>query len=520
MYQFYAFLFQANTPFKRIHGAAKLMLLMAQLKHSYEEEQNSQQSFLQEVGETRRKLKDTYVELQSKVEPSLAKHDNKSDVDSSVRASESEMSTPLPVTDDVHNTNEKEMDQLLKSQTASSKSNKISEKAHADNEESREDNSVTNNIHKVEEESGDANEDIDENEDTFETEQNTSSSSQSSQRKATKPKVDTHWDHNDPVYKQVKSGFKSEYKIPDSTRVMIELKKLRQLKFATGNIPASNVYIEDATQRYNQSQYNHKHGNESIKSYTKTVSNPSLDKERSVIYDEKMAALHPYSDGKNLPGESNERGKRHIPVKMTHSKHTISDPDTDRLNNDKRALDNYKHFMNTNNDLPKTFETKSRKRERNSYNTQTTRCKLCKVKPRSHLSGSSRNKVYPIKFLEEHHGEHSETMKDVNDNDCNEADCRCHTDTVELQHNSSHMSSPTSRRSEVSIGKAVEIVQSRNKFYKSNLDSKVIMCTSLFGNIIVPLLSTHLVKEYIYYMSQVQFTRNITKYNAILLILY
>ena len=516
MLQINGFLFQANTPFKRIHGAAKLMLLMAQLKHSYEEEQNSQQSFLQEVGETRRKLKDTYVELQSKIEPSPANHDNKSDVDSSVRASESEMSIPLPVAD----TNEKKMDQLLKSQTTSSKSNNISEKSNPDNEESREDNSVTNNIHDVEEVSDDANGEMNENEDTFETDHNTSSSSHSSQRKTTKPKVDTHWDHNGPVYKQVKSGFKSEYKIPDSSRVMIELKKLRQLKFATGNIPASNVYIEDATQRYNQSQYNHKHGNESIKSYTKTVSNPSLDKERSVIYDEKMAALHPYTDGKNLQVESNERGKRLSPVKKTHSKHTVSDPDTDRLNNDKRALDSYKQFMNTNNDLPKTFETKSRKRERNSYNTQTTRCKLCKVKPRSHLSGSPRNKVYPIKLLEEHHSEHSETMKDVNDNDCNGTDCRCHTDTVELQHNSSHMSSPTSRRSEVSIGKAVEIVQSRNKFYKSNLDSKVIMCISLFCYIIVLLLSTHFEKVYMYYMSQVQFTRNIIQYNVILLTSY
>ena len=454
-------------------------------------EEESQQSFLQEVGDTRKKLKATYMNLQNHNDLLSPKTDSKSDLNNSAKESESDVSIHLPVINDTKNKNKNgnETDKRGKKHPES--------KQFVESSILKDDSEARERIQEVEEKKHDTEALNEESEEFSKTNNDASGNNHIVFRKHAKPKVDSHWDHGDPIYEQIKSGFKSKLKIPDSSKVMMELKKLKQLKFITGNIPSSNVYIEDVRQRYNQS-LNQKHENDT---HPKVATRSGgIEKEKSVLNSDKMAALHPYTDADKTPATKvrvsnrNDKNSR-IPVKVkTRSKQSLFDPDEGRLENDKKIIGNYQHYMDTKGELPHIAENKPRNNDRNNHYPKTPRCKLCSINSGSYERSLLKNKQSPVKRLEHHHDEHSlETEKGPTKDGYNDSGSRYFTESVELQQVNSSMPSTPSRRSEVPIGKAVEIVRSRHKFYEDNLKHKVMISYvfhPIYGKIFVIIYAT------------------------------
>ena len=477
------------------------MLLMSQLKKSYQDEEKTQQSFLQEIGITRKSLRSNYRKMQlgEDIQIESPKHDTESGYDTSVKEDDSDLNDKEfkhADPDILDKVDEDQTDDLEKDvQTESHDETNVNENIQ--------DEAIVSEQKSV-------------NQKIF-------SEPLSENVKKAKSKIDTRWNRDGTIYKQIKTAFKSKVVKPDSSKVAKELKKLRQSNSTTGNSQAYNVYMEDAHQRYMQSLQNQaKTRNEfSNIQHSKKVYRPKTERVNTRTVDEKVSE-RPHTDGhrsqspnRNITafegnaGEpkhtnQNERianghvprqnyQKRGIdsripvnPYEKPKARMKISETDRDfaKLERDKKILSGYQDYMDNQETLPsvkgpgqKTFDTNkfTKRRRANANSTDAMKVKGMEFSMNggyadnnSHNIGQSPKTEKTSKQLENHKVFHvNGTIKK-------------HVDRLDSRgesvqsHAGSSKSTTSSRRSKIPIGKAVEIMQTRNKFYEEAAVDEVI----------------------------------------------
>ena len=560
------------------------MLLMSQLKKSYEDEEQTQQSFLKEIGNTRKSLRSNYHKLRNGEDMQSPTHDTKSDLGSSTNEAESEVSLHLPLIDDAESKHEEtvtvdihEGDETHKTinvklpnvqrenetrQESRVKANKTNVKDNS-SETSEHDNKVIkqeNNSSFADKKS----KHISSDEGTVsEPPNNDSAVDQTINLKDAEPKIDTHWDPESQVYRQIKTGFKTSresdesisephanktaiqqnvkskldthwdpesqvYKqlntknkvtILNSSRLTNELKKLKQLNFVTGNVPSHNVYIEDARQRYRQLQnVNQNNDNNIIRSRPKSMSRPKSDKAKPRVSNETRSRSTPrlikthldeskniYSKNQPVVRQSNENEDtvshplRSKPYQRLYRKvkQSETDQDNERLEQDKKIINGYQQYIDERDELPKVDALNRRINDRHKLPNNSHRDGKSD-KPRmqpdveSDISNgftkagslqfrSVRNKSVSSKDLDKHSdGPFHETESGIDGDDCNEPGSPSYTESIDLQEAGSPLSTKGTHRSKIPIGKAVEIMKSRSKFYEDASKYKVISVYFLY----------------------------------------
>ena len=479
------------------------MLLMSQLKKSYQDEEKTQQSFLQEIGITRKSLRSNYRKMQlgEDIQIESPKHDTESGYDTSVKDDDSDLNDKEckhADPDILDKVDEDQTDDLEKDvQTESHDETNVNENIQ-DEEIVSEQKSVNQKIF---------------------------SEPLSENVKKAKSKIDTRWNRDGIIYKQIKTGFKSKAEITDSSKVAKELKKLRQSNSTTGNSQAYNVYMEDVHQRYMQSLQNQaKTRNEfSNIQHSKKVSRPKTERVNTHKVDEQLSE-RPHTDGhrsqspnRNItafegntdkPKHTNQNGRianvhrpkqkiqkggidSRIPVRTSpyekpkvRMKESETDRDFARLERDKKITNGYQDYMDNQETLPniegpgrKTFNTNrlTNNRRANANSTRAMKLKGMEFSTNggyadndSHNIGQSPKNEKTPKQLENHKVFHvNETInKHVDGLDSRGESVQSHA--------GSSKSTTSSRRSKIPIGKAVEIMQTRNKFYEEAAVEKVI----------------------------------------------
>lgn len=515
-----------STPFKKNHGAAKLMLLMSQLKKTYEDEEKTQQSFLHEIGNTRKTLRTNYRKLQNGEDIEPFGHDGKSDASSKKRADESEVSIQLPTTDGGEN-QQNDADKNVNDHRHDGLMSNDCKLPTVNNEDveniKNEGNAFSGDDTEKESARGTETDSTYQEEDVVERSLKKGRDrpkfdpvhySVNENLKHAKPKIDSHWDHESPVYKQIKSGFKSKLIIPDASQLAKELKNLKRPKFVTGNYPSYNVYIEDARQRYMQilQTTNKKCDSGTLKPQANRVFPPKLGKETFAVnhkgeiiyaansdfksYTNERRSKTPHSkktnisEGKNTPAtiynatkpvpSQNEKEISHIPVRMKSYERSYlrlnrhqTNSDFEIMEHDKNKIKDYQASINSKRDLP---HVENRDELRNTQNRTVSSNTIKKLQPtefksnigydniESSQSTQSQNKSAATHHFENHsHGSVSGNLRNINSRD----------ESVELCVAGSPKSCKTFKRAKMPIGKVVEIIQSRSRFYEDNAKYKV-----------------------------------------------
>ena len=491
--QVYNNVIQAATPLKKVYGAARLMLLMSQLKKSYEDEEKTQQSFLQEIGITRKTLRSNYRKMQlgEDIQVESPKREPESGYDTSVKEEDSCLIEEDGIQEDSDKLDKVEEDQTedLEQDVQTESHSEIGEH---ENIETTEDTVFEKKSEKQKIISEPLGENV----------------------KNVKYKVDTRWKRDGTIYRQIQSGFKSKVVIPDSSKVAKELKKLRQPQSSAGNSAAYKVYMEDAKQRYMQSlqtQNQTKSGNEHNSS--RMLSRPKTERVNSHTMEEKLSE-RPHSDGhrqtsiikRNVDMKTNKNGKianghihrqnhqnvgtiSRIPVRTqeyekskVHRKQNNTDHDLARLEKDKKIISGYQDYMDNQKTPPvgkgsdrKTFKTYkfTNNGHVNTNSTNAKKVKEMEFSTNAHHaeSNAQSSKRYNTNHLESHKAFH--TDEHVNGLDS-------YGESMQSSAKSSPRSTTSSRRSKIPIGKAVEIMQSRNKFYEEASMAKVTYIYCIF----------------------------------------
>ena len=342
--------------------------------------------------------------------------------------------------------------------------------------------------------------------------------------KKAKPKIDTRWNPEGTIYKQIKNGFKSKLVIPDTSRVAKELKKLRQSSSTTENSLAYNVYMEDAQQRYIQSLQNQTKTRNDFSNilHLKRGSRPKTEKANTHKVDEKLSE-RPNTDGHrsqssyqkittfegnaDKPKQTNQNGRMtnghihrqnhqkgginsRIPIRTypyEKPKVRMNDGETDhdlaKLERDKKIINRYQEYMDNQEALPnvegpgrKTVNTNkfTNKRRANANSTDTMKVKGMEFTTNGGYADNDSNKTRQSPKNEKPFENHKlSPFKEPVNNHVNGLDSRRESRQSLTGSGSSPKSTTSTRRSKIPIGKAVEIMQSRNKFYEEAAMEKV-----------------------------------------------